>query len=121
MNALRAAAIPETSAMHTDDRVFTLRLDPHGWTVEAPAALTLAEAAAFVGIELPTSCRNGTCRACLCHMPQGQVRYPIPWPGVSLDEKREGWVLPCVAHPAADVVLAVPRARRLLPPDENTR
>lgn len=112
--------MPETRAMETDDSVFTLCLEPHHWTVEAPAALTLAEAAAFAGIELPTSCRNGTCRACLCHMPRGSVRYAIPWPGVSLDEKREGWVLPCVAHPASDVVLAVPRARRVPPPDGTT-
>ena len=111
----------DSSPVGPDDRVFVLRLDPQGWTVEAPAALTLAEAAAFAGIELPTSCRNGTCRACLCHMPQGSVRYAIPWPGVSLDEKREGWVLPCVAHPASDGVLSVPRARRVLPPGDDTR
>ena len=113
--------MPGNSAVVPDDRVFALRLDPHGWTVEAPAVLTLAEAAAFAGIELPTSCRNGTCRACLCHMPQGSVRYAIPWPGVSLEEKRDGWVLPCVAHPAADVVLTVPRAQQVLPPVDNTR
>ncbi len=54
-------------------------------------------------------------------MPQGSVRYAIPWPGVSLEEKRDGWVLPCVAHPAADVVLTVPRAQQVLPPVDNTR
>ncbi|WP_295852824.1 2Fe-2S iron-sulfur cluster-binding protein [uncultured Xylophilus sp.] len=96
-----------------DDAVFALRIDPQGWTAEAPSALTLREAAAFAGIELPTSCRNGTCRACLCRMTAGAVRYRIAWPGLSADEKAEGYVLPCVAHPTADVVLEAPGAVRL--------
>ncbi len=93
--------------------VFTLRIEPQGWTVEAPGELTLREAAAFAGIELETSCRNGTCRVCYSHMPAGAVRYEIAWPGLSADEKREGYVLPCVAHPIADVTLTSPQARRV--------
>ncbi|WP_233168044.1 2Fe-2S iron-sulfur cluster-binding protein [Xylophilus sp. ASV27] len=90
-----------------------LRIDPHGWTTEAPGQLTLLEAAAFAGIELPSSCRNGTCRACICLMPAGAVRYEIPWPGLSVDERREGYCLPCVAHAMADVTLLAPGALRV--------
>jgi ferredoxin len=33
------------------------------------------------------------------------VMYRIEWPGLSLDEKEGGCILPCVAYPASDVVL----------------
>lgn len=60
------------------------------------------------GIDWPSSCRNGTCRTCMCLLTQGQVRYEIDWPGLSAEEKAEGWVLPCVARPVSDVTLQVP-------------
>jgi ferredoxin len=37
---------------------------------------------------------------------QGHVRYEIPWPGLSPEEKEAGYCLPCVARPIADVVIA---------------
>ncbi len=73
---------------------------------EAPAALPLLQAAEQAGVWLrDSSCRNGTCRTCLCRLVSGQVVYRIDWPGLSLDEKRDGFILPCVAHPASDVVI----------------
>ena len=36
---------------------------------------------------------------------EGQVSYEIEWPGLSAEEKRDGWILPCVAQPLGDVVL----------------
>ena len=62
------------------------------------------------GIELPSSCRNGTCRTCICRLTSGAVTYRIEWPGLSADEKREGWILPCVAHALSDVVIDAPKA-----------
>jgi ferredoxin len=57
------------------------------------------------GIDWPSSCRNGTCRTCFSKLERGQVRYEIDWPGLSAEEKEEGYVLPCVAYPCSDVVL----------------
>lgn len=57
------------------------------------------------GIDWPSSCRNGTCRTCFSKLESGQVRYEIDWPGLSFEEKEEGYVLPCVAYPCSDVVL----------------
>jgi ferredoxin len=57
------------------------------------------------GIDWPSSCRNGTCRTCFGKLESGQVRYEIEWPGLSSEEKEDGYVLPCVAHPCSDVVL----------------
>ncbi len=57
------------------------------------------------GIEWPSSCRNGTCRTCFGHLEKGLVRYEIEWPGLSAEEKAQGYVLPCVAHPCSPVSL----------------
>jgi ferredoxin len=86
------------------------RIEPGGFDFDAGSGLTLLQSADAAGIELPSSCRNGTCRTCICKLVAGQVRYRIEWPGVSADEKAEGWILPCVAEPDGDVTLDVPCA-----------
>jgi len=88
---------------------FTLRLEPQGDTADAWPEHNLLTALEMGGLNWPSSCRSGTCRTCLCQMTQGQVRYEIDWPGLSAEEKAEGWILPCVAHPTEDVVLTDPR------------
>ena len=86
--------------------VFSARVAGDGKVFEAPAALPLLLAAEQAGVWLrDSSCRNGTCRSCICRLLSGQVVYRIDWPGLSLDEKRDGFILPCVAHPASDVVI----------------
>jgi ferredoxin len=66
---------------------------------------TLLLAAARAGLEMPSSCRNGSCRTCICRLLEGEVAYRIEWPGVLPEEKAQGFILPCVAHPQSDVVL----------------
>lgn len=83
---------------------FTATLLPVGTSFEAPAELSLLEAGLLAGLSLPSSCRNGTCRACMSKLHAGTVRYRIEWPGLSLDEKEDGFILPCVACPTTDVV-----------------
>lgn len=85
---------------------------PSGWRFAASGSASLLAAARAAGIALPASCRNGTCRACMCRMTSGTVRYGIEWPGLSVEEKREGWILPCVAQADSDVVIEVPGAAR---------
>lgn len=89
-----------------------LRIEPQGWDVEVPAGVTLLAAAEAAGVVLPSSCRNGTCRACMCRMTAGEVFYEIPWPGLSREEKAEGFVLPCVAYMREDAELTAPAALR---------
>ncbi|AZG15852.1 2Fe-2S iron-sulfur cluster-binding protein [Cupriavidus pauculus] len=90
--------------MTDDDRTFTARVLPGGAGFAAPASLSLLEAALLEGLPLPSSCRNGACRACMSRLHAGSVRYRIDWPGLSLDEKEDGFILPCVACPTSDVV-----------------
>jgi ferredoxin len=86
------------------------RIEPGGFDFDTESELTLLQSADAAGIELPSSCRNGTCRTCICKLSAGEIRYRIEWPGVSADEKAEGWILPCVAEPLDDVTLDVPYA-----------
>lgn len=92
---------------------FTITLAGQGWTFAADAGASVLAAAQQAGIRLPSSCRNGTCRTCLCRLDAGAVHYTIAWPGVSLDEKREGYILPCVAVADTDLVIGAPAARKV--------
>ena len=84
---------------------FIATVEPSGQQCDAwpeqPLLLSLEQG----GIDWPSSCRNGTCRTCIGHLAQGQVRYAIDWPSLTPEEIAEGCVLPCVAYPASDVVL----------------
>src|ERR1700754_2406447 len=97
------------------DATFTVLVQPLGRTFDAPTSLTILEAAGFANLRLPRSCRNGTCRTCLCKMTAGRVRYTIEWPGLSREEKQEGYILPCVAIAESDVVIEAPDAVELPP------
>ena len=95
-----------------EDATFLVVIATRDWRFDAPASQTLLQSAAKAGITLPSSCRNGTCRTCICRMLSGQVHYRIEWPGLSPDEKREGAILPCVAYPDSDIMLDNVAARR---------
>ena len=84
---------------------FHAQLQPSGRAFDAPSDRPLLASAAAAGFELASSCRNGTCRACLRPLLRGEVHYRIEWPGLLPEERTGGWVLPCVAYPLSDVVL----------------
>ncbi len=94
---------------------FTVRVEPLGHSFEAPDCLTILEAAGFASLRLPRSCRNGTCRTCICRLVSGSVSYTIEWPGLSRDEKAEGYILPCVAVAQSDLVIEVAEAEQIGP------
>ena len=100
MTACGPASQAETAAP-----AFTAHVDPGGPSFPASSAEPLLQAAARAGIDLPSSCRNGTCRSCICRLVHGRIRYDIEWPGLLPEEKAEGWILPCVAYPETDLVI----------------
>ena len=97
--------------MSASTEVFFLGVEPGGWRVPVAAGDTLLQAALAAGLKLPSSCRNGSCRECRCRVLAGTARHTIEWPGLSAEEKSEGWILPCVATPLSDLVIEAPRAR----------
>ena len=72
---------------------------------DARADQSVLKSALQSGVGMLSSCRNGTCRACICRLVIGRIAYEIEWPGLSAEEKREGLVLTCVARPLTDLVL----------------
>ncbi len=92
----------------SDAREPLLTLLPGGLQCPVAPGQSLLEAALAAGVQMRRSCRNGTCRVCLCRIAQGQVHYRVEWPGLSPDEKDEGWTLPCVALADGDVSLIAP-------------
>ena len=85
--------------------VHQVTLLPSGQRFEARADESLLKAGLRALAPLRSSCRNGTCRTCLCRLDSGTIAYEIEGPGLSAEEKREGWILPCVARATSDVVL----------------
>lgn len=87
-----------------------MRIVPDGWVFAAAPDQSVLQAGLTAGVELDSACRNGTCRTCLCRLLEGEVAYPMAWPGVSAEEKAEGWFLPCVAQARSDLVVDQPMA-----------
>ena len=85
---------------------FIARVIPQGQQFDAWPQQSLLTSLEHSGIDWPSSCRNGTCRTCIGHLAQGQVRYEIEWPGLSAEEKAEGYFLPCVAFPCSDLTMS---------------
>ena len=85
---------------------FQVQIDFQATPFAASADQTVLLSALAAGRALPSSCRNGVCRTCICRLQSGRVTYRMAWPGLSAEEKVEGWFLPCVAYPASDLVLA---------------
>jgi ferredoxin len=94
---------------------FEVRIEPQGWVFHTDGRVSLLKAAQAVGVRLPRSCQNGSCRTCLCLRVSGTVRHTIDWPSLSADEKAEGCILPCVAVAESHVVLRVPGAELFFP------
>ena len=86
---------------------YAVALAPSGLQFQNSAATTVLAAASEARIALPRLCRNGTCRTCMCRMLSGEIHYQIEWPGLSAEEKADGWILPCVAYPQSDLLLEV--------------
>ena len=89
----------------SDPAVFGATLLPHDLHFPVRADESLLKAGLRAMAPMRSSCRNGTCRTCLCRLDSGQIAYEIDWPGLTREERAEGLVLPCVARPLSDVVL----------------
>ena len=94
----------------TTESSYRIEIAPQGWSFDCPPEQTLLLGALAAGFKLPNSCRNGTCRTCITKLVAGRIEHRIKWPGLSFDEKKEGWILPCVACPHEDLTIEAPMA-----------
>ena len=81
-------------------------LQPGGETFETEADESVLDAAMRSGLNMPHSCRGGSCMSCRARLRSGSVRYPsgLP-PALTEAEAEEGYALLCMARPSTDLVI----------------
>ncbi len=103
--------MPSPTHAPQPDTVHPITVLPQGLQFSSDGVASVLESGLRSGVELPSSCRNGTCRECICRLVSGSVRYRIDWPGLSAQEKSDGWFLPCVAVAQTGLEIEQPLAQ----------
>ncbi len=84
----------------------TVKLLPSGQCLAVPAAESILDTALHAGINLPHSCRGGSCGSCRARLLQGELDYPFRPPlALTAEEIEQGYALLCQARPRGAVVI----------------
>jgi ferredoxin/truncated hemoglobin YjbI len=92
-------------------------------TIKVRALETLLEAGQRLGLNLPFSCRGGSCHSCMMQSTGGSVPERAQ-KGLAQVQKDQGLFLPCVCYPEADMRVApkeASAARAQCPADNSPR
>ena len=94
------------------DALHHVTLLPEGRTFSVRPDESILDAALHLGINLPHSCKGGSCSACRARIVSGRIHYPFGRPaGLTADEEAQGFALLCEAQPASDVSVDVHEIR----------
>ena len=89
-----------------------LTLRPQNRTVRLEPGRPVLESALAARLNLPHSCKGGSCGSCRARLVAGSVAYPRGRPlGLSDAEAAAGYVLLCQAVPASDLVVEAREVR----------
>lgn len=89
---------------HATGAAFTVEFTRSGKTETVLESETLLEAAARIGVAIPSACRQGQCGTCKTRLVDGQVEMTADQ-GLDPDAKSRGFVLTCVGHARGNVTL----------------
>ena len=83
-----------------------LTLRPQNRTVRLAPGRPVLESAIAAHLNLPHSCKGGSCGSCRARLVAGRIEYPRGRPlGISAAEAEQGYVLLCQAVPQSDLVV----------------
>ncbi|HNP63928.1 MAG TPA: 2Fe-2S iron-sulfur cluster-binding protein [Woeseiaceae bacterium] len=100
-----ARPAPTASVDTTDRAQITVVMDGHKTSFDMPrTGISIVDAAAEHGVELPYSCKGGVCATCRTHVSSGTVEMATNY-GLEPWEVSEGFVLACQCTPTSDTVL----------------
>lgn len=98
--------------MNENDDAHQVTLLPQRRTFGVRASESVLDGALRAGINLPHSCKGGSCGACRARLVGGFVHYPFGRPiGISAEEEREGHVLLCEARATSDLQVDIREVR----------
>lgn len=93
---------------------FDITLHPSGERFAAEEGESVLDAALRAGLNLPHSCRGGSCRSCQARLLSGEVAYPNGLPrALSAEDSSSGQALLCQARARSDLTV---EARRMETP-----
>jgi CDP-4-dehydro-6-deoxyglucose reductase len=81
-------------------------LQPGGESFETEAGESVLDAALRSGLNMPHSCRGGSCMSCRARLRSGSVNYPAGMPPALTEAEAEaGFALLCMARATSDLVI----------------
>lgn len=85
-----------------------IHLVPQQRSFDALPGETVLSAALRAGINLPHSCKGGSCGLCRARILSGRLHYPFGRPaGLSAEEEKQGYALLCEAQADGDLSLDI--------------
>ncbi len=96
---------PVKSAASKQTTTVTVIMDGHKKSFDmARDGVSIVDAAAESGVELPYSCKGGVCATCRTHLREGEVRMEANY-GLEPWEVEAGFVLACQSTPVGEAIL----------------
>ncbi len=95
-----------------DEPLHHVTLLPEGRTFSVRPSESILDAALNVGINLPHSCKGGSCSSCRAKILSGSIHYPFGQPlGITAEEVKQGYALLCEARPTSNVSVNIREVR----------